>query len=280
MGSLRSPVGPLPSSIYWRRRAVALSLFALLALLVIWAVNSGGGAGGDGKAGGASGNGPAESITPGPSSSGPAISERPGGRDESGGGNGSGSGGSGGSDSGAADGGSGADGGGAGDGGQGSSAGGAGASGGSGGGSGGGNGVPAGTKLPDCGPGAVELRMRSVKNTYAPGEKPELELTAENSSGSACEIDFGTKSAVLTITFADDDDPMWASDDCLRDSAGIRLRVPAGGANSYTVKWDRKPSEPKCATPSGGSARAGTYLAEAETEGGATAQASFVLAKD
>src|SRR5690606_7271596 len=35
-GSLRNPVGPLPSPIYWRRRAVLLSVLALSALLITW----------------------------------------------------------------------------------------------------------------------------------------------------------------------------------------------------------------------------------------------------
>ena len=43
MGSLRNPVGPLPSTIYWRRRAVLLSVLGLLALLTVWVVGTGGG---------------------------------------------------------------------------------------------------------------------------------------------------------------------------------------------------------------------------------------------
>lgn len=39
------PVGPLPASVYWRRRAVAFAAVILL-LLVIWAVLPGGGGGG------------------------------------------------------------------------------------------------------------------------------------------------------------------------------------------------------------------------------------------
>ncbi|MYV52932.1 hypothetical protein GT042_10540, partial [Streptomyces sp. SID3212] len=102
MGSLRNPVGPLPSPIYWRRRAVAATLIALLALLVVWIVTSGedGGKKNDDRSDGAN---PATSITPGPSGSGPAISEQPGGRDESGGTGGGG--GDGGTDAGAGDGG-------------------------------------------------------------------------------------------------------------------------------------------------------------------------------
>ncbi|WP_030548868.1 hypothetical protein [Streptomyces albus] len=277
MGSLRNPVGPLPSSIYWRRRAVALCVVALLAVLVVWAVRSTGGGGGDGG-GGADGKGPAQSITPGPSSSGPAISERPGGRDDSGG-TGGGTGGGDGGDTGGSAGTGGGSGGGAGSGG-GDVAGGAAAGGGAGSGGSGGSGVPAGTTLPDCGDGDVELRIRSVKNRYGPGEKPEFELIAESTSKRSCEVDFGEKTAVLTITPADGDDPLWASDDCLKESREIRLRVPAGGEATYTVEWDRRPSEPKCATPDGGSAKAGTYLIEAEAKGVDKAEISFVLAKD
>ncbi|MCC3652475.1 hypothetical protein LIX60_13540 [Streptomyces sp. S07_1.15] len=277
MGSLRNPVGPLPSSIYWRRRAVALCVVALLAVLVVWAVRSTGGGGGDGG-GGADGKGPAQSITPGPSSSGPAISERPGGRDDSGGTGG----GDGGGDSGGTGGSAGSGGGSGGDAGSGGSGGGGGAAGGGSGsgGSGGGSGIPAGTALPDCGAEDVELRIRTVENRYEPGEKPEFELTAESTSNRSCEVDFGEKTAVLTITPADEDDPLWASDDCLKESREIRLRVPAGGEAMYTVEWDRRPSAPKCATPGAGSAKAGTYLIEAEAKGVDKAEVSFVLTKD
>lgn len=279
VGSLRNPVGPLPSSIYWRRRAVALCVVALLAVLVVWAVRSTGGGGGDGG-GGADGKGPAQSITPGPSSSGPAISERPGGRDDSGGTGG----GDGGGDSGGTGGSAGSGGGSGGDarsGGSGSDGAGGAAGGGSGsGGSGGGSGIPAGTALPDCGAGDVELRIRTVENRYEPGEKPEFELTAESTSNRSCEVDFGEKTAVLTITPADEDDPLWASDDCLEESREIRLRVPAGGEATYTVEWDRRPSAPECATPGGGSAKAGTYLIEAEAKGVDKAEVSFLLTKD
>jgi len=58
------------------------------------------------------------------------------------------------------------------------------------------------------------------------------------------------------------------------------LRVPAGGQTVHTVKWDRRPGAPECATPPAGSAPAGTYLVEAKAPGLAKAQTSFVLSKD
>ncbi|MFE9170765.1 hypothetical protein ACFYNZ_14765 [Streptomyces kebangsaanensis] len=279
MGSLRNPVGPLPASIYWRRRVLLLSTVALLALLTVWLLTLGGGGRKD-NGGGSNGKHPAPStITPGPSGSGPAISEHPGGRDESGGGDSdgpdSGSGGTGGSD-GTSGGGSGA---GAGSGG---SAG--GEDGGTGGGTGGGAGtgpvLPVGSTLPNCTTGAVKLTLRSVRNSYAPGQKPTFELVARNSSGDDCKIDLGPKAAVVTVSQSDSSAAYWSSADCPK-TAGSRLyRVPAGSGITYTVEWDRKPSAAQCATPPAGSARAGTYLVEAKVPGHDKLRTSFVLSED
>ncbi|WNI26976.1 hypothetical protein [Streptomyces sp. ITFR-16] len=270
---------------YWRRRAVAAALVALLAALIAWAVTSGGDKGShdDSKA---PGSGPADSITPGPSGSGPAISEQPGGRDESddtggsdGGKDGSSDGGSGGTGDGA-DGGDGANGGD----GQGGSGGGSGGSEGSGGASGGGAStgqqVPAGSPLPDCKPAALQLSLKT-EVSYGPDEKPRFRLIAKNTSSTTCKADFGPKSAVLTVTEAGgDDDEVWSSKDCPRNPAAVLLKVPAGATVVHTVEWDRAKSAPKCATPPPGKAGPGTYLVEAKAPGEPVQRASFVLAKD
>ncbi|MER6066492.1 hypothetical protein ABT167_36080 [Streptomyces sp. NPDC001792] len=267
MGSLRNPVGPLPSSIYWRRRVVLLSLIALLALLITWIVTAGGG-GGTKNANGSDGKNPAPTITPGPSSSGPAISQHPGGRDDSGGG-------SGGSDTGS----------GGGSGSAGSSGSGDGSAGGSGSGSAGGNvgtgdTLPVSSTMPNCSSSAVTLSLRSLHNSYSPDQTPTFELTAKNGSSTDCKVDLGPKSAVLSITPADGSDAFWSSADCPKGAGSLVFRVPAGQSITYTVKWDRKPSAPQCATPAAGSAKAGTYLLEAKAPGFGKVQASFVLAAD
>ncbi|MFE2358808.1 hypothetical protein [Streptomyces parvulus] len=284
MGSLRNPVGPLPSSIYWRRRAVLLSLLALLALLITWIVVSGGGGGDQGRDDGADGKNPAPSITPGPSGSGPAISEAPGGRDESegtdSGGTGSGSGSGGGDGSGEGAGSGSGSGGGSGE--PGSAGGGAGSGGGAVTGVGAGDVLPGGSALPNCTPGAVKFSLRSVRNSYTPGQTPAFELTARNTSGSDCKVDLGPEHAVFTITPATGDDAYWASDDCVKDKskASLRYRVAAGSGITYTVKWDRRPSAPECGTPPAGSAKAGTYLVEAKAPGFDKVRTSFVLKSD
>jgi hypothetical protein len=250
---------------------------ALLALVVTWIVVAGGG-GGKKSADGSNGKNPTHTITPGPTPSGSAISQHPGGREESGGGDsggsGSGSGSGGGSGSGSASGGDG-----------GSTGGSSGAGAGSGTASGGGDvtaddTLPASSPLPNCTSGAVALSLRSERNSYSPDQTPTFELTVKNGSSADCKVDLGPKNAVLTITPADGDDTFWSSADCPKGARSLVFRVPAGQSITYTVKWDRKPSAPHCGTPSGGSAKAGTYLLEAKAPGYGKVQASFVLAAD
>ncbi|MGW1538986.1 hypothetical protein ACWCPM_01590 [Streptomyces sp. NPDC002309] len=287
MGSLRNPVGPLPSSIYWRRRVIMLSVVALLALLVTWVMTSGGGGRSSNGAGGSDGKNPAPSITPGPSGSGPAISEAPGGRDESddedsgggdtgdggdaGDGSDEGTGGGAGSGTGDGEGAGGADGSGAGGSGAGSSGGGVGT----------GDALPAGSSLPDCTPKKVTLTLRSVRNAYSPDQTPAFRLTAKNTSGGDCKVDLGPKGTVLTVTQAGgDDDAYWSSADCPKGSGSLSYRVPAGESITYTAKWNRKPSAPECGTPPAGVAGAGTYLLEGKAAGFGTLRGSFVLKAD
>jgi hypothetical protein len=278
VGSLRNPVGPLPSSIYWRRRAVAASLVALLVLLVVWVVSSGDGGGNKGGGGdGANGASPVPSITPGPSQPGPAISNQPGGRDES-----DAPGATGGADGGGT--GTGADDGKNGDTSSGGGAG-TGTGAGTGDGSGSGSGssaayrVPADSPLPDCAPGALRLTLRSTKVAYEPGEKPRFELVARNTSGATCKTDLGPRTAVLTIKNSDADQ-VWSSKDCPRAAGPLMLRIPAGGTVTHTVEWDRRRSAPPGATPSAAAAAPGTYLLEAAVPGVKVLPASFTLAKD
>jgi hypothetical protein len=126
----------------------------------------------------------------------------------------------------------------------------------------------------------LQLSLRSLHNSYSPDQSPTFVLTAKNSSGSDCKVDLGPKSAVLTITEAGGGSDFWSSADCPKSSASVYYRVSAGSSVTYTLKWDRKPSAPECATPAAGSAGAGTYLVEAQASGFAKAQTSFVLASD
>jgi hypothetical protein len=270
---MRNPVGPLPSSIYWRRRAVVLCLLALVAAIVLWVVTSRGGGGGNGASAPADSHTPAATITPGPTPSGPHDGSEPGGQPTapSGSSGGSGSGGddNGGTDSGTS---SGAD------------TGGATASAASGGSGGGGTGsvpaagqeVPAGSSLPTCTPGTVTLSVSPVRNSYQPGQHPQFRLVAANSGAAACKIDVGPKSAVFTVTSAPGGSHVWASDDCPATGSHL-LQVPARSSMSYTLTWNGETSSPQCAKPKGQQAGTGTYLVQLQMSGYGSKQTSFQL---
>jgi hypothetical protein len=292
VGSLRNPVGPLPSTIYWRRRVVVFALVALIAALVIWAVTSGGGGSGNSSSAPTGSHSPAVSITPGPVPSGTHISGRPGGREtapsdggtDADGGTGDGT--SAGTAGGDSDGTSAGDTAGtaagtsAGDSG-GTSTGTSGGTAGAGAGTGtSGDQVPVGSTLPDCSPGTVTLSLTSVQNAYAPGETPVFQLRAANSGTVTCKVDFGPRNAVFTVTKTPDDSHVWASDDCTTSSSPYLLQVPAHGSTTYTLRWNGKTSSPHCATPKGGQAAPGNYLAQARLPGYGTKSVPFVLSQD
>ena len=257
MGSLRNPIGPLPASVYWRRRVVVLTLALLLILLVVWAVSLVWRDGGtttnarqDGK--GPEGDGPATVITPGPTDDPSAtISHRPGGRDEIGEDADEGTGGSSGG----------------GDRGDGNAPDDDGASA-TGGGDGGG--------LRACTAEDVTLELDSARDEYPPGDDPKIRLTVSNTAASACAVDFAPTVAVVTITRMDDDATVWSSAHCPKDRRARPTRVPAGGTVTHTVTWNRTRSAATCATPTGGAVDAGTYQVKARL-GDLTDETSFVL---
>ena len=280
MPSLRNPVGPLPSSIYWRRRLVVLVVLAAVLLLILWLLLSGGG-GKDHAASGPTASTPAASITPGGSNDGTAVG---------GTGTAPGSGGSSGttptpSGSGRPSAPAGTNGGtvvvggdgGSGDttgGGSGSNGGGDGSTGGSGGTAGGGTGAPpanaTGTmNLPVCAAADVELALTSSEQTYDSTQWPTFQLAITNTTGAACRVDLGAKSAVLTVS-SDSNDHVWSSGDCPRVTAAQWYVVPAAGAAPLTAQfgWTRTTSAPGC-TPGGGGGGvgAGTYVARIAVSG-------------
>ncbi|MFF4457791.1 hypothetical protein [Streptomyces goshikiensis] len=274
MGSLRNPVGPLPSSIYWRRRAVLASVVALLALLAVWTVSSGGGKSSTNGKGGA-GRDPVKSITPGPSGTGPAISQAPGGRGEPSPGTGTGAGT--GSGSGSGSGKNGDPGGGStsdpGTGGDGAADSGDAAS--------PGRPLPADSPLPTCAPASLQWEVKSVKNEYEANEKPRLELIARNTSVTTCKVDLGPKQAVLTILQATGTKAVWSSSDCPTGAGNVFFRVPGQGETKHSLEWDRKPSAAsQCKSPPADAVTPDTYVVEVKSPGMPVARTSFVLKQD
>ncbi|MGW7582924.1 hypothetical protein ACWGKU_36880 [Kitasatospora sp. NPDC054768] len=268
MPSLRQPVGPLPASIYWRRRIVVLVAAAAVVALIAWLMIDPGG-GGDGDSPGNAAQAvpsqsqnqtPAQAITPGASPSGPAA--RPGGGT---GGPVAGGGGtevnlSGGTGTGGAN---PAPGGGA------APATGGGTGGGTaGGGTGGAPAVntPEIMALPVCASSQVALELAGTQNSYQPKDKPRLALTVKNSSGTNCRVDLGRTASVITVS-GSTNDRVWSSGDCPADKGNIWVQLGANGSQTETFTWDRSRSKPQCATADQTPPPSGTYVVLAELTG-------------
>ncbi|MEU3568888.1 hypothetical protein AB0E96_10760 [Kitasatospora sp. NPDC036755] len=266
MPSLRQPVGPLPASIYWRRRVVVLVAVAAVVALIAWLMIDQGGGGDGGSQGNAAqavpsqSQTPAQAITPGASPSGPAA--RPGGGT---GGPVAGGGGtevnlSGGTGAGGAN---PAPGGGA------APATGGGTGGGTGG-SGSTGGVPAVNTpeimaLPVCTSSQVALELAGTQNSYQPKDKPRLALTVKN-SGANCRVDLGRTASVITVS-GSNNDRVWSSGDCPADKGNIWVQLGANGNQTETFTWDRSRSKPQCATADQTPPPSGTYVVLAELTG-------------
>lgn len=273
MPSLRNPVGPLPSSIYWRRRLIVLLVALGVLVLLLWLLLPGGGAKKPGAAGTASSH-PVTSITPGPTGTGGSNDGT-----ASGGGTSSGSGGSkspnpSGSASSSAP--AGTNGGtvvtvtGGVSGGSSTTSGSSGSGSGSTGGSSttgtSGSTTPpnaSGTmNLPVCAAADVELSLTSTEQSYNSSQWPTFQLAISNTSKAACRVDLGAKSAVLTIS-SNGNSHVWSSGDCPRDASSQWYAVPASTTPvDAEFQWSRITSTPGC-TPGGGGGAvgAGTYVA-------------------
>ncbi|GAA0675469.1 hypothetical protein GCM10010193_30590 [Kitasatospora atroaurantiaca] len=260
MPSLRQPVGPLPASIYWRRRIVVLAALAAVLALIVWLTS---GQGGDGKQGkdNAAQPAPAQSITPGASPSGSAITSRPGGPGGAGGVSGSSggdvsltSGGTGGSAS------------------PSGTATGAGASTGGAGGAGGGAATPPAVNtsevmaLPACAASQVTLELAGTQNSYELKDKPRLSLTVRNASGSNCRVDLGRVASTIVVTSAANE-RIWSSGDCPTERQSTWVQITAGTGLTETFTWDRSRSKPQCASTDGTTAGPGNYLVQAYLTG-------------
>jgi hypothetical protein len=262
--SLRNPVGPLPASIYWRRRLVVLAALAGAVVLVSVLAFGGGGnkqntagsvstpvgsitpgptstghGSNDGTAGGTGGGsnpsaGPGASGAPTPPPSGGPVVTLPG-RGSSGGSGAGTTGGSGGSGTAAAN-------------------------------------LPGTMSLAVCNATDLNFSLSSNEQTYASSQLPYFGLTIENTAQSPCRIDLGQKSAVLTIT-ADTGAQVWSSGDCPKDTAAQWYAVPAtnDGSLQATFGWGRTTASAGCTPGSGGAAvPAGTYVVHISINGVAT----------
>jgi hypothetical protein len=205
------PVGPLPASVYWRRRAVALGI-VLVALLLLWVIWPGGGDGGRRNAAAVTGTStpaPGEIAATQPSNDPGRAPDR-----DSDAGTGTGTG---------------------------TVAPGRTAT---------ATPRPTATTPPPaapkpCGDKALRLRVGSVAPAYPVGGQPVLTLALRNASKVTCTRDIGA--ALQEIKLYKGTQRLWSSNDCYPEGEKRTEVLTPNAARSFEVTWSGLGSRPKCA---------------------------------
>jgi len=220
------PVGPLPASVYWRRRAVAFAAVVGL-LLLFWAVLPGGGDGGGDRA--AAVGSPSPSV-PATGSDAADASVDPGGLTASPATNDPGR---------AAD-------------GDGSAASGSAAGGSAAGGSGTAPAptsrqpAPQPTTAPKpCPDAELRLVVSPAQPAYLVGQAPVLRLQVRNVGTVACTRDLGA--ALQEVLLYHGTTRLWSSNDCYPEGERDVEVMQPGVLHTFSVTWSGLSSQPRCA---------------------------------
>jgi len=209
------PVGPLPASVYWRRRILALAI-ALVVLLILWLLTSGTGSGDPGSAAVVGGT----SSPAGPTSSAGMPSEtltatspandpgrRGGGEIET-------------------------------------PTGPATPTGSSGGGPGSGGRTEAAAPVA-CSDAALTLTVSVAKPAYPVGAQPQITLSLQNTSGTTCTRDLAASQQEVLLY--DGKTRLWSSNDCYPGGGTDVQAIAPGERDRYSVTWSGLASHPACA---------------------------------
>lgn len=259
MGSFRSPVGPLPSSVYWRRRLVLLGIPLFVIALVAYACSGTSGSpqnvAAPGSENSASSSPTGSIITPAPSEtqSGPPGYTYPGGTSSGGAGTGTGSAGSGSTSS--------------------ASAGSTSASG-TGTGSGNGQAAAAGCSLRL----SITLDRTSSSGTvqYPAGTYPTFDIEATDEGSANCTVDVSGKGLLVSVMPLGTTKPIWTSEVC-SGASDLRVLGP-GDTQTYPVVWKRWETQgTTCPVSKLPTVPQGTYTVNAEANGITSSLVTFIL---
>ena len=259
MGTFRNPVGPLPASVYWRRRIVLLGIPLFVIALVAYACTGTSGAPRNtASAGGGStaGSSPTGIITPGASqtASGPPGNNYPGNPSNSGSaGTGSAGSGTGSSGTGSAS---------------------AGSTAGTGASHQAASGAAAGCVL-----GltiALDRTSSSGAVQYPAGTYPTFKITAADSGSANCTVDVSGKGLVVSVMPLGTTKPIWTSTVC-SGASDLRVLGP-GDSQTFPVAWKRWETQgTTCPVSKLPTVPQGTYTVNAEANGVTTSAVEFIL---
>ena len=266
MGSFFNPVGPLPGSVYWRRRIVVLGIPLFVIALVAYGCSGTSGTPSDTAAPGhgkpSAGSTASGVITPAPSqtASGPSGISFPGG-----GPTGSGSGSAGGGSSGSAGSGSGT-----------------GSSSGSASGSAGGTGSTGQAAVGAAAGCGLNLTLALDRTSsagpvqYPAGSYPTFKITAADNGSANCTLDASGKGLVVSVMPLGTTKSVWTSAVC-SGASDLRVLGP-GDSQGFSVVWKRWESQgTTCPVSELPTVPQGTYTVNVEADGVTSSLVQFVL---
>lgn len=108
-----------------------------------------------------------------------------------------------------------------------------------------------------CSPSVIDITAATDKNSYAPGENPQITLTVTNRGAAACTFNAGTSQQEYLITSGDE--LYWTSKHCQSGAEDAQVVLqPNKGVSTAPIMWDRTRSDPSTcdatrpAVPGGG----------------------------
>ncbi len=137
---------------------------------------------------------------------------------------------------------------------------------------------PEASDLSSCSAASTTVAAMTDKETYGPGEQPQLSISLTNTSDEACLLNVGTATQAFTITSGAD--TWWRSTDCQSEPSDQVVQIdPGQSVSSVTpIVWDRTRSSVDTCDSDRPSAPAGYFNLSVEI-GGLSAQQDrqFVL---
>ncbi|MBP2365351.1 hypothetical protein [Pseudonocardia parietis] len=98
-----------------------------------------------------------------------------------------------------------------------------------------------------CADGMIEVRAETGAPTYPAGARPELRLVVTNTSGQPCVRDLDGAEQEIAVWSGDGAEKLWSSNDCVNPATeDLRTLVP-GQPVAFAVTWSGLGSEAGCA---------------------------------
>ena len=106
--------------------------------------------------------------------------------------------------------------------------------------------APAAAAPPVCPDAAIKLTAQVAAPSYPVGQQPVFRILVTNTSAVACTRDLDAGLQQVLVYSADHATRLWSSNDCFPGKSVDVPMVNPGEVKTYSVKWSGTSSEPTC----------------------------------